>query len=155
MAFVRTKNEAVGLGLTRAHNLSVRWAWISYVGLFFNIETLQHYISLSLRITHHTKFKPHTFSFQVGSLSLCLSNSVVPLLSSLSLSLSLQGTTRVTITQKALLVLGSGFSSILVIWRYVWVLVMFRLHNWLLLPPFISECFQLSCHPSTIYIVDL
>ena len=154
MAFVRTKNEAVGLGLTRAHNLSVRWAWISYVGLFLT-QRLSNITSLSLSGLFTIQNLNLTFSFQVGSLSLCLSNSVVPLLSSLSLSLSLQGTTRVTITLKALLVLGSGFSSILVIWRYVWVLVMFRLHNWLLLPPFISECCQLSCHPSTIYIVDL
>ena len=31
---VRVKNEADGLGLTRTHNLFVRWAWISYIGLF-------------------------------------------------------------------------------------------------------------------------
>ena len=31
---VRVKNEVDGPRLTRAHNLFVRWAWISYVGLF-------------------------------------------------------------------------------------------------------------------------
>ena len=118
MAFVRIKNEAVGLGLTRAHNLSVRWAWISYVGLFLT-QRLSNITSLSLSGLFTIQNLNLTFSFQVGSLSLCLSNSVVPLLSSLSISLSLQGTTRVTITLKALLVLGSGFSSISFICCYV------------------------------------
>ena len=34
LVFVRAKNEAIGLGLTQAHNLFVKWTWISYVGLF-------------------------------------------------------------------------------------------------------------------------
>ena len=31
---VRTRNKAVGLGLTRAHNLFVLWARVSYFGSF-------------------------------------------------------------------------------------------------------------------------
>ena len=55
LVFVRAKNEAIGLGLTRAHNLFVKWTWISYVGLF-SAQRLTEIISLSLWITHLTLF---------------------------------------------------------------------------------------------------
>ena len=32
--YVGAKSEAIRLGLTRAHNLFVLWAWVSYFGLF-------------------------------------------------------------------------------------------------------------------------
>ena len=53
MVYVHAKNEAIGLGLTRTHNLFVKWAWISYVGLF-SAQRLTKTISLSLWVTHLT-----------------------------------------------------------------------------------------------------
>ena len=50
-----TKIEAIGLGLTRAHNLFVKWVWISYVGLFL-AQRLTEVVFLSLWITHLTLF---------------------------------------------------------------------------------------------------
>ena len=52
---MRAKNEAIGLGLTRAHNLFVKWACISYIRLF-SVQRLTETISLSLWVTHLTLF---------------------------------------------------------------------------------------------------
>ena len=50
---VHAKNEAIGLGLTQAHNPFVKWVWISYVGLFL-AQRLTKIVFLSLWITHLT-----------------------------------------------------------------------------------------------------